>query len=133
MPSVNLNQTEYYGTVSTPPSGREAGPRECRHCGSSLATRYQGVRLIGERPRGSGSAAANTNAGSPWRPPLHRSPRCELARLARWPGFDARRAPEQYMCEGRLGSLGRSPPAPVQSTCHRREGGKVGRHKQGHG
>jgi hypothetical protein len=51
MQSVNLDGTEFYGKVSTPPSNREAGPRECRHCGSQLGGRYQGVRFIGRAAR----------------------------------------------------------------------------------
>ena len=46
MPSVNLDEAEYYGKVSTLPRNREA-PRTCRVCGSQLAGRYMGVRFIG--------------------------------------------------------------------------------------
>jgi len=37
--------------VSTPPTNREAEPRECLHCGSQLAGRYQGVRVIGGKAK----------------------------------------------------------------------------------
>lgn len=46
MHSVNLSEAEFYGKVSTPPSNR-GEPTECRHCGSQLAGRYQGIRFIG--------------------------------------------------------------------------------------
>jgi hypothetical protein len=49
MRSVNLDEAEYYG--STPPANREAGRRECRHCGSQLAGRYKGVRFMGGADR----------------------------------------------------------------------------------
>jgi hypothetical protein len=51
MPSVNLAEAEFYGKVSTPPANREAEPRECLHCGSQLAGRYQGVRFIGGKAK----------------------------------------------------------------------------------
>jgi hypothetical protein len=42
-----LDGADFRGKVSTPPTNREAEPRECLHCGSQLAGRYQGVRFIG--------------------------------------------------------------------------------------
>jgi hypothetical protein len=50
MQSVNLDEAEYYGKVSTLPRNRET-PRNCRACGSQLGgRRYQGVQDIGGRP-----------------------------------------------------------------------------------
>jgi hypothetical protein len=114
MRSVNLNEAEFYGKVSTPTSNREAGPRDCRHCGSQLAGRYRGVRFIRERAVGCGPAHAATSAISGRRRRDRRLVPCEPARSARWPGFDARRALEQHMCEGRCGIHG----DPGQSSAH---------------
>jgi hypothetical protein len=50
--------------VSTPPTNREAEPRECLHCGSQLAGRYQRVRFIGGKAKRGGGAAAAVTAGS---------------------------------------------------------------------
>jgi RNase P subunit RPR2 len=50
MRSVNLDEAEYYGKVSTLPRNREV-TRNCRVCGSQLAgRRYKGVRSIGGKP-----------------------------------------------------------------------------------
>jgi hypothetical protein len=49
MPSVNLDEAEFYGKVSTLPRNREA-PRTCRVCGSQLGgRRYKGVQDVGGR------------------------------------------------------------------------------------
>jgi hypothetical protein len=47
MRTINLDDSPFEGRTSTPPTNREAGPRECRHCGSQLGGRYVGVRFIG--------------------------------------------------------------------------------------
>jgi hypothetical protein len=47
MHSIKLDDSPFGGRISTPPTNREAVPRDCRHCGSQLAGRYQGVRFIG--------------------------------------------------------------------------------------
>ena len=47
MPTIAFDGSEYLGRTSTPPTNREAEPRECLHCGSQLAGRYQGIRFIG--------------------------------------------------------------------------------------
>jgi len=50
MRSVNLDEAEYYGVVSTLPRNREA-PRSCRVCGSQLAgRRYKGAQTVGGKP-----------------------------------------------------------------------------------
>jgi hypothetical protein len=47
MRRIKLDDSPFEGRTSTPPTNREAGPRECRQCGSQLAGRYVGVRFIG--------------------------------------------------------------------------------------
>ena len=50
MPSVNLDEAEFYGRLSTLPRNREV-PRTCRACGSQLGgRRYKGVRVIRGKP-----------------------------------------------------------------------------------
>jgi hypothetical protein len=44
-----LDGADFRGKISKPPTNREAGPRDCRHCGSQLAGRYVGVRFMGRR------------------------------------------------------------------------------------
>jgi hypothetical protein len=51
MPTISLDDSPFEGRTSTPPTNREAEPRECRYCGSQLAGRYQGVRFIGGRAK----------------------------------------------------------------------------------
>ena len=72
MQSVNLNEAEFYGRVSMPPSNREAAPRHCRHCGSQLADRYRTSGSSAGRRWGSGRAPAAraTRSAGRWRPRL---------------------------------------------------------------
>jgi hypothetical protein len=51
MPTIKLDDSPFAGRTSTPPTNREAEPRECLHCGSQLAGRYQGVRFIGGKAK----------------------------------------------------------------------------------
>jgi len=46
MRRIDIDGTDYRGRSSRPPTNRDI-PTDCRHCGSQLAGRYQGVRTIG--------------------------------------------------------------------------------------
>jgi hypothetical protein len=47
MQSVDLDQAEFYGSVSRPAAQAPRTPAECLGCGSQLAGRAEGIQSIG--------------------------------------------------------------------------------------